>query len=86
MPTICSFRGINIYINYSEHNPPRFHAKYGGQEVTILINEIEVLEGEIPSRQLKMLIGWAALHQEELLENWNLAKNKQELFPIEPLK
>ena len=86
MPTICSFRGIKIYINYSEHNPPHFHAKYGVQEVTILINEIEVLEGEIPSRQLKMLIGWAALHQEELLENWNLAKNKQELFPIEPLK
>ena len=86
MPTICSFRGIKTYINYSEHNPPHFHAKYGGQEVTILINEIEVLEGEIPSRQLKMLIGWAALHQEELLENWNLAKNKQELFPIEPLK
>lgn len=43
MPTICSFRGIKIYINYSEHNPPHFHAKYGGQEVTILINEIEVL-------------------------------------------
>ena len=86
MPTICSFRGIKIYINYSEHNPPHFHAKYGGQEVTILIHEMELLEGEIPSRQLKMLIGWAALHQEELLENWNLAKNKQELFPIEPLK
>ena len=86
MPTISSFRGIKIYINYSEPNPPHFHAKYGGQELTIPINEIEVLEGEIPSRQLKMLIGWAALHQEELLENWNLAKNKQELFPIEPLK
>ena len=86
MPTICSFRGIKIYINFSEHNPPHFHAKYGGQEVAILINEIEVLEGSIPSRQLKMLIGWAELHQEELAENWLLASQKQELFPIEPLK
>ena len=46
----------------------------------------EVLEGSIPSRQLKMLIGLAALHQEELAENWLLASQKQELFPIEPLK
>ena len=33
-----------------------------------------------------MLLGWAALHQDELRENWELAKNKQELFSIEPLK
>jgi len=33
-----------------------------------------------------MLLGWAALHKEELIENWNLAENKQELFAIELLK
>lgn len=86
MPTICYFRGIKIYINWSEHNPPHFHAKYGGQEVTVLINEIEVMEGEIPSKQLKMLLGWAALRQDQLLENWKLAEQRQELFEIEPLK
>ena len=32
------------------------------------------------------LLGWAAFHQEELKENWELAKDKQELFAIEPLK
>jgi len=40
----------------------------------------------MPSKQLKMLLGWAALHQEELRENWELAKLKQELFAIEPLR
>ncbi len=40
----------------------------------------------MPNKQLKMLLGWAAFHQEELLENWALAEQKQELFPIEPLK
>ena len=40
----------------------------------------------MPSRQLKMLPGWAAFHQEELRENWELAKNRQKLFSIEPLK
>lgn len=40
----------------------------------------------MPDKQLKMLLGWTAIHQEELLENWYLARQKQELFNIEPLK
>ena len=40
----------------------------------------------MPSKQLKMLLGWAAFHQDELMENWKLAQKKQELFEIEPLK
>lgn len=86
MPTISMFRGIKIYINWSDHQPPHFHAKYGDEEVTITINDIEVLAGNIPSKQLKMVMGWAALHQEELLENWALAERKQELFNIAPLR
>ncbi len=27
-----------------------------------------------------------AFHQEELMENWRLAEDKQELFAIEPLR
>ncbi len=86
MPTICMFRGIKIYINWREHQPPHFHAKYGSDEVAVSINDIEVLDGSLPNKQLKMLLGWTALHQEELLENWKLAEQKQDLFPIEPLK
>lgn len=86
MPTICMFRGIKIYINWREHQPPYFHAKYGGDEVIVSIHDLEVIEGGIPNKQLKMLLGWAALHQEELIENWILAEDQQELFPIAPLK
>lgn len=86
MPTISMFRGIKVYINWSDHQPPNFHASYGGEEVTVTINDIEVLSGSIPAKQLKMLLGWAAFHQEELLENWALAEKKQELFTIEPMK
>ena len=50
------------------------------------LNDIELIEGEMPNRQLKMLLGWAALHQDELMENWMLAEGKQELFAIDPLK
>lgn len=84
MPTICYFRGIRVTMNWRDHLPPHFHATYGGQEVLVSIREIEVLEGGIPSKQLKMLLGWAALRQDELMEDWELAENKQELFPINP--
>ena len=86
MPTICIFRGIKIYMNWREHQPPHFHTKYGGEEVVIGINDAEVLEGSIPSKQLKLLLGWTVLHQDELMDNWKLAEQKQDLFQIEPLK
>lgn len=86
MPTICAFRGIKIYINWREHQPPHFHATYAGQEVLVSIQELEAIEGELPNKQQKMLLGWAALHQDELLENWRLAQLQQELFPIDPLR
>lgn len=86
MPTICMFRGIKIYINWRDHMPPHFHAQYGSDEVIVSINDIEVIEGTFPNKQLKMLLGWAAFHQEELKENWALAENQQELFTIDPLK
>ena len=86
MPTISMFRGIKITMNWNDHQPPHFHAKYGSEEVLVSINDLEVIEGEMASKQLKMLIGWAAFHQVELLENWELARNRQELFEIEPLR
>lgn len=86
MPTIAMFRGIKIYMNWNDHMPPHFHAAYGGHEVIVSINDIELISGNIPAKQLKMLLGWAAFHQEELKENWELARKQQDLFAIEPLK
>lgn len=86
MPTICMFRGIKIYINYLEHNPAHFHAEYGEHHCCITIDDIELMNGTMPNRQLKMIFGWAALHQEELKDEWYLAQMQKELFSIEPLK
>ena len=66
--------------------PPHFHATDGGEEVIVSINDLEVLKGSLPSKQLKMLLGWATIRQEQLMENWELAVRQQELFAIEPLK
>ena len=34
MPEISRFFGIIIAIYYDDHNPPHFHARYGGQKVS----------------------------------------------------
>ena len=86
MPTISMFRGIKITMYWQDHMPPHFHACYGGDEVLISIKDLEAIEGHIPSKQLKMVLGWAAIRQDQLMENWELAIRKQELFEIEPLK
>jgi len=75
MPTISTFRGIRAFINWMDHLPPHFHAEYAGESVIVDINGIEVC----------YLLGWAALHQEELLENWELASKGEETFEIAPL-
>lgn len=85
MPAISMLRGIRITMYWADHMPPHFHATYGGEEVIVSIKDVEVLDGTLPNKQLKMLLGWAAMRQDQLMDNWDLAEKKQELFPIEPL-
>lgn len=85
MPEISRFYGIVIAMFYDEHNPPHFHARYGGHKVAIDIRTLSVLEGRFPARALGMVIEWASQHQTELLEDWNLAQAAQVPKKIEPL-
>jgi len=88
MPEICRFYGIIISIFYDEHNPPHFHARYGGQKaaMAIDINKLSILEGRLQPRALGLVIEWASLHKKELLEDWELAKNSQPPKKITPIK
>jgi hypothetical protein len=86
MPTICFFRGIKIFINWDDHNPPHFHAVYGDDEMSVLIESAEPMAGDLPSRQKKMVLAWAVLRRDELLDDWALAEKNQALFSIEPLR
>lgn len=38
--------------------PPHFHASYVGCDILVSIEGLEVLEGEMPSKQEKMVLGW----------------------------
>ena len=64
MTTISMFCGIKVTMYWADHMPPHFHATYGGEEVIVSINDLEVLDGSLPGKQLKILLGWAALRQD----------------------
>jgi hypothetical protein len=85
MPEISLFFGIKITMNWSEHNPPHFHVAYAGHKATILILEGVVDRGFLPNRQLKFVLAWSELHQDELMQNWELASEGKPLNRIAPL-
>ena len=69
MPEISLFCGIRVTMFYSDHNPPHFHAEYGGLKALI---DIQIL-------------AWCELHKDELMQNWELARTAAPLNHIAPL-
>lgn len=84
MPTISRFYGIVIFMNYRDHSPPHFHARYQEQEVTIEI-QTGIVTGKMSRRALQMLFAWLEMHEDDLMENWERARNHQPLKAIPPL-
>jgi len=86
MPEVSRFFGILIRMYFDDHNPPHFHAIYAGSEAKVGIQPIIFLEGGLPNRAASMVLEWAALHQRELLQNWDRLRNDQQARKIAPLE
>ena len=86
MPVISQFYGIIIRMFYNDHAPPHFHAVYAEYELIVGISPITIIEGKAPNRVRSMVLEWAALHQQELLDNWNRCRQAEVLLSIEPLE
>jgi len=87
MPELSRFFGITIYMFYEDHAPPHFHhARYGEFEALIRITDFAILDGKLPVCALGLVVEWASLHQEELLENWKSAQNGEPIAKISPLQ
>ena len=86
MPIVSLFYGIKITFNYDDHNPPHFHAEYAGNNALIDILNCAVIKSALPKRQLKLVLAWAELHKDELMQNWELVRDSREPLKIEPLR
>jgi hypothetical protein len=85
MPEISRFFGIIITMYYKEHEPPHFHVEYNEFKAIFDMKQGVVIEGFLPSKQLKLVLAWFEIHSDELFENWNNIKNRKDYIKIKPL-
>ena len=88
MPEISRFYGLiikMIFLDNDKHHKPHVHVTYGDFEASVGIDG-ELLGGSLPVKQLKLLVAWLAIHEDELYAAWNNAVRGIHFNKIEPLK
>jgi hypothetical protein len=83
------FYGVIVLMYYFDnrrHHQPHIHVQYSDEEAVISIPEGNLMEGSLRSAKLKLVQAWIEIHHEELMADWELAVNGQQLFRIDPLK
>lgn len=85
MPELCRFLGIIIFMNFNDHLPPHFHAKYGNYQISVQIDS-GIIEGKFPKRALRLVLEWYELHRDELIVNWDSMMATGEFSKIAPLE
>ncbi len=83
MPEVARFHGIIIRMYYDDRHQPHFHAYFGEYAALFSIEPPALYEGAMPRRQQNIILGWAEVHQQELLENWQRARTQQPVLKIE---
>ena len=89
MPEISRFYGIIIRM-FVEQNAPHhrshFHAYHQNKSAVYALDPIELLSGELPPRERRLVEAWAELHNGELVENWSRIRAGETILRITPLK
>ncbi len=89
MPVICMFYGIIVslyYFDQRKHHLPHIHVRYQDEEAVIAILDGDLLEGSLRTNKMKLVQAWIEIHRDELMADWELASQGQEVFKIEPLR
>ena len=89
MPTISMFYGILVamyVLDTDKHHHQHIHIRYNEFKAVLKIPDGEVLEGDLPTKQFKLVQAWIALHEDELMADWKLAACGTTPYKIEPLR
>ncbi len=89
MPELSRFFGIIIrmYLEAGrQHHTPHFHAYYQNETGVFSIEPVELIAGNLPRKQKRLVEAWAELHEEELISDWQLLQSGRLPDLIEPLK
>ena len=89
MPEIARFFGIIIRM-FAEptapHHRPDLHAFYQDDVGLFAIDTVELIGGELPRRQRRLVEAWTEIHQTELLAAWDRLQGGRLPGKIEPLR
>lgn len=89
MPIPAMFYGIVVrmyFFDDKRHYDPHVHAEYSGDEAVFAILTGDVLTGNLPAGKARLVQAWIEIHRDELLADWQLAINGEEIFRIDPLR
>ena len=68
------------------HHVPHFHVYYQDQVGIYSIDPLELIAGDLPRRQHRLVEAWAEVHQAELVADWRLLQHGKRPQPIKPLE
>ena len=88
MPELSRFLGIIIRMFMepsTQHHKPHIHVYYQESVAVYSFNPIELIGGSLPKKQQRLVEAWIELHQNEILEDWNLLQSGQNPNKIKPL-
>lgn len=77
---------IRMYtLDTQHHHLPHIHVKYAEFNASIAIESGDLLAGEMPRKQMRLVQAWIELRRDELMADWELAQGGEMPFKIEPL-
>ena len=73
------------FFDEKEHHEPHIHAEYSGDSAVFSIATANILAGSLPTNKVRLVQAWIEIHKEDLLANWALATQGQQVYKIDPL-
>ena len=84
-PCACAYRQGGMLLGVREAYPCATSTLPLHYEAQFDLNG-ELIVGSMPRKQTRLISAWVELHRDELAANWELAKQDQPLYKIDPLR
>lgn len=81
---LWSHRPLHL-LSSKHHTIPHIHTRCAEFEASVNIEDGEILAGNLPRKQLRLVQAWIELHRDELMADWELAVNGETPYKITPL-
>nr|DAD90227.1 MAG TPA: protein of unknown function (DUF4160) [Myoviridae sp. ct8ME27] len=83
MPVIGRFFEIVILMYAKDHGILHIHAKYQNYEAAFSVETSNMIVGEMPTKQRKLVEAWIELHREDIIKNHELMMQGKKVNVIE---